>query len=251
MTSALTETAKYIIIPLLAPAVGAVIALRNRPGALVKSLVRHIAAGMVFSAATIELLPDLLKNKQPLATVIGFTLGVGLLLLVNVLLGGHYHGDKDEARDHHHRDAKGNTVRSTMIAAIGIDTAIDGLLIGIGFATGLVQGRLLTLAISAEALFLGLSILASCTERKLATAKSFFMAASPGIILMLFALVGASVVSMLHGGLHQAVIAFGLSALLYLVTEELLVEAHDSPDEPIEVAGFFAGFLLILTLALL
>jgi ZIP family zinc transporter len=138
-----------------------------------------------------------------------------------------------------------------MLAAISIDVAVDGLLIGIGFATGVVEGRLLTLALSVEALFLGLSIIASCSERKLPPIKSFIVAASPGLILSLFALLGASILGTLHGAIHQAVVAFGLAALLYLVTEELLVEAHESPDEPIEVAGFFAGFLLILALALL
>ena len=76
------------------------------------------------------------------------------------------------------------------------------------------------------------------------------MAISPGIILAVFALVGASIFATLHGALHQAVLAFGIAALLYLVTEELLVEAHDTPDEPIEAVGFFAGFLLVLVLAL-
>ncbi|MDW4783771.1 transporter, partial [Escherichia coli] len=42
--------------------------------------------------------------------------------------------------------------------------------------------------------------------------------------------------------------AFGLIALLYLVTEELLVEAHQTPDRPWVTAMFFVGFLAILVL---
>ncbi len=251
MSVALTETTKYIIFPLLAPALGAFIALRTKPSSQIKSLIRHIAAGLVFAAATIELLPSLFRDKQPLATIIGFALGVGLLLAINVLLGGHYHGDRDESADHQHTDTTTNSGLRIMLAAISIDVAVDGLLIGIGFATGVIEGRLLTLALSVEALFLGLSIVASCRERKQTTVRSFFMAASPGLILAVFALLGASVLGSLHGAMHQAVVAFGLAALLYLVTEELLVEAHESPDEPIEVTGFFAGFLFILALALI
>lgn len=251
MSSALTETTQYIVFPLLASAVGALVALRKQPSSQVKSLVRHVAAGLVFAAATVELLPNLLKDKQPLATAIGFALGVGLLLTINVLLGGHYHGDKDETPDHQHSDTEAGTVFSTMMAAISIDVAVDGLLIGIGFATGLTEGRLLTLALSAEILFISVSIVASCKERKLVAVKTFLLAISPAIILIVFALLGTSIFAHLHGALHQAVLAFGISALLYLVTEELLVEAHETPDEPTEVVGFFAGFLLILTLALL
>lgn len=34
--------------------------------------------------------------------------------------------------------------------------------------------------------------------------------------------------------------------LLYLVTEELLVEAHEKPDTPLISATFFVGFLGLL-----
>ena len=251
MSEAVTETAKYVIFPLLAPAIGAAIALRNNPNEQLKSLVRHIAGGLVFAAATVELLPQLLKDKQPLATIIGFCLGVGLLLLVNVMLGGHYHGDKDETDDHTHVDKDGKSPLGTMVAATSIDVAVDGLLIGLGFSIGLTAGRLLTLALTLEMLFIGLALISSCRDRSISTVKAFFIAASPGLILAAMAFVGVSIVSNLHGALHQGVLAFGIAALLYLVTEELLVEAHESPDEPVEVAGFFLGFLVVLALALL
>lgn len=249
--SVVTETAKYVVFPLLAPAVGGLIALRFRLSEQVKSLVKHVAAGLVFAAAAIELLPNLLNHRHPLAVIVGFLLGLLLLLGVNRVFGGHYHGDKDETSDHQHTDDESSASVSTMMAAIGIDVAVDGLLIGIGFATGLKGGRLLTLALSTEALFIGLSIFASCRQRHFSNTKSFSLTIAPGIILAVMALVGATIMSSLHGGMRQGVLAFGLSALLYLVTEELLVEAHEQPDEPVEVVGFFVGFLLILALAIL
>jgi len=44
-------------------------------------------------------------------------------------------------------------------------------------------------------------------------------------------------------------LSFGLVALLYLVTEELLAEAHETPDRPWVTDMFFVGFLALLTLA--
>ena len=41
-------------------------------------------------------------------------------------------------------------------------------------------------------------------------------------------------------------LAFGLVALLYLVTKELLVEAHEIPDQPCVAAIFYVGFVLLL-----
>ncbi len=40
-----------------------------------------------------------------------------------------------------------------------------------------------------------------------------------------------------------ASLSFSAAALLYLVTEELLVEAHKEPETPISTLVLFAGFL--------
>jgi ZIP family zinc transporter len=67
------------------------------------------------------------------------------------------------------------------------------------------------------------------------------------LLLPLGALLGGPVGSLppvVQGGFF----AFGLIALLYLVTEELLVEAHETKDRPWVTAMFFVGFLLLLLL---
>jgi ZIP family zinc transporter len=46
------------------------------------------------------------------------------------------------------------------------------------------------------------------------------------------------------------ILSFGLAALLFLVTEELLVEAHKEPETPISTALFFIGFLAFLLLGM-
>ncbi len=47
----------------------------------------------------------------------------------------------------------------------------------------------------------------------------------------------------------SGVLAAGIAALLYLVTEELITEAHESATEtPLLSALFFAGFLAVYIL---
>ena len=58
----------------------------------------------------------------------------------------------------------------------------------------------------------------------------------------------ATPVAALSAPVVTGFLAFGLVALLYLVTEELLVEAHETPDRPWVAAMFFVGFLLLLLL---
>ena len=49
--------------------------------------------------------------------------------------------------------------------------------------------------------------------------------------------------------LLAAILGFGVAALLYLVTEDLLLEAHATSDTPAITATFFLGFLIPLVLA--
>lgn len=51
-------------------------------------------------------------------------------------------------------------------------------------------------------------------------------------------------------GALEIALSFGLAALLFLVTEELLVEAHEVQETPLSTATFFAGFLLFLMLGM-
>jgi ZIP family zinc transporter len=69
-----------------------------------------------------------------------------------------------------------------------------------------------------------------------------------GVMIMLGAGVGFATTGASPAVL-AAILGFGVSALLYLVTEELLVEAHETADTPLITATFFLGFLIPLVLA--
>lgn len=70
--------------------------------------------------------------------------------------------------------------------------------------------------------------------------------------LALLFLVGASATlpRSLSAEWLELVLSFGLAALLFLVTEELLIEAHENPESPLLIANFFGGFLLFLLLGM-
>jgi ZIP family zinc transporter len=71
-----------------------------------------------------------------------------------------------------------------------------------------------------------------------------------GVFVLLGAGVGYVVVG-LSESLLAGILGFGVASLLYLVTEELLAEAHEEPDTPVVTATFFAGFLAPLLMAAL
>lgn len=222
MATALT----YTLIPVLAALLGAIAAVSVRPGPLLVSTIQHFAAGVVFAAAAGEILPDVLHGGSAWATVIGGSAGVAVMLLVKEL----------EER------FKGP---AGLLAAVGVDLVIDGLVLGIGFAAGARAGVLLTIALTLEVLFLGLTV---ATELAETVTSRIRIIGTIGLMVLLLPLgtVLAAPVSALPGVVVTGFFAFGLVALLYLVTEELLVEAHETPDRPWVTAMFFAGFLALI-----
>ncbi len=62
---------------------------------------------------------------------------------------------------------------------------------------------------------------------------------------------GATLLAGLSGPTLITVLAFGAAALLYLVTEELLTEAHEVPETGWGAASSFTGFLLLLLIEMM
>ena len=234
----------YALLPVAATILGATVAVFRPPGPGLRSMAQHFAAGVVFSVVAVELLPDVVKAHTRVAAfdaVIGFALGVGAMLLLRSLTG-----------EVSAEQASGTgKLPTSMLAAIGIDILTDGFLIGVGFAAGAKEGKLLTLALTIELLSLGLATAVALSETGMARAKNILTNAALASLIVVGALVGAVLLSRLSANVLEVVLSFGLAALLFLVTEELLVEAHEVPETPLTTATFFAGFLIFMVLGML
>ncbi len=235
MPGVLFQVLTFALLPVAATIAGGVIATYRPPGPRVRSAIQHFAAGVVFAAVAVELLPDIVHERAPVAAAIGFALGVGLLLLI-----------KWATERSGQRGLETTSGATSLIVTLGIDIAIDGLLIGIGLATGGKQGTLILVALTLEVLFLGLSAAASLGNSGASRGRTIGTVVGLSALLMVGAAVGALLLGGLSGSPREAVLTFGAAALLYLVTEELLVEAHEVPETSAITATFFVGFLLLL-----
>ena len=227
---------------------GGAAAVFRPPGVRLQSVIQHFAAGVVFAAVAGELLPELMHEAAPLPTVLGFALGVGLMLGVKRLTErGPAEGASPEAATPEAATPEADDTRG-LVTAVAVDVTIDGLLVGVGFAAGTEAGILLTVALSLEVLFLSLATAAALLRAEASRTRVLATSAGLAALLIAGASVGGLAAGALTGGLLAAVLAFGVAALLYLVTEELLVEAHETEDTPLATATFFAGFLALLLL---
>jgi len=228
----LSDVLLYLTIPAAATLIGGVAAVFWVPGAQLRSALQHLAAGVVFAAVASELLPKIMHEGTPLPVIFGFSAGIALMLTIKWL------AERGKMASF---GAQGG-----LVAIIGVDIAIDGLLVGVSFSAGAKAGILVTVALSLEVLFLALSTAATqigggaSRTRVIATATGFAVA------LLVAAVAGAASLSSLSPAMLEAVLSFGVAALLYLVTEELLVEAHEVPETSLTTATFFIGFLVII-----
>lgn len=134
-----------------------------------------------------------------------------------------------------------------LLCAIAIDILIDGLVLGLAFLAGAKAGLLMTFALTLEVLFLGLTVTSALGETLRSRFKIVALSGALALLLPLGTLLAVPVASF-SAPVIAAFLSFGLMALLYLVTEELLVEAHEKPDTPLISAMFFVGFLGLLLL---
>ncbi|MBI2750449.1 MAG: transporter [Burkholderiales bacterium] len=241
MSSPLANVLTFASIPAAAVVVGGTVAAYRSPSPAVTSGVQHIAAGVLFAALATELLPDVLHRRMPWVTLVGFGLGIAAMLLLKALAA------RLEASA---GETAPSAVPTSLILVSGVDIALDGLLIGISFAAGERQGLLITVALTLEVLFLGVATAAAmggrgARQRVVATTLAF------AALLLAGAGIGAYFLAGVNGVILDAVMSFGVAALLYLVTEELLVEAHEVDETPLLTSLFFVGFLALLLIEML
>ena len=239
MDATLVQVLLFTLAPVTAMAVGGVIAAFRPPQARLSSAIQHFAAGVVFAALAVEVLPDVVHRDAPYAAAAGFAAGVA------VMLGLRIFARRLESNAEASGDAAGKSSLG-LVLVVGIDILIDGLLIGVAFAAGAKEGVLITVALAIELLSLGLATAGSMSKSG-ATRRWIITTV---LVLALLPLAGATTGVVLLAGLSagwmEAMLAFAAAALLYLVTEELLVEAHEVPEAPWMTAMFFVGFLILL-----
>ena len=229
----------YVLLPAVLLVAGGVVATLRAVGAGPRSAILHFAAGLVFAVVAVELIPDMLRQGSTLQVSAGFVVGSAAMLLLSRLTAG---AEAGAATSEH--------LPLAMLLAIAADLAIDGLLLGIGFAAGTATGRLLSLALSAEFLSLGLALATTLRAGGTARAQTGAVVAGLAALFAVVALLGGTLLQGLGTGPLVILLSFGAAALLFLVTEELLVEAHEAAQAPVLTGAFFAGFLLFLILGM-
>lgn len=238
----MTTAAALVVFPVLAGAIGGVIAVVRTPSAAVVGGVQHLAAGIVMAAVAGEVLPEL-RDAGPLWLIaVGFFAAVALLLALSRFEG---HGPDTDTEG---TGTVAGAIPVGFLVVVGVDLFIDGLLVGASAAVSEATAIIITVALTAEVLFLGLAVALQLTRSGMGRAAAAAVTAGLSLLVAAGALLGAALLADAGPRVLTVVLAFAAAALLWLVVEELLVEAHEVPHRPWMAAMFFIGFLALFSL---
>lgn len=249
---------------------------------------QHFAAGILLCTIGTELIPTMSGSSgfnMNLSCFLGFFTGVAVMISLGILFPEHDHCEDDEEAEIPKKKKglgrKESLLRSSVLSmqqrpslihacesqsllskqsaiatfpsallfAIVVDSAMDGLLIGIAMAAGPSAGPMMAASLSVEMSFLGLTLAISL--KGLNKLKSTSAALAGPVFIVLGATIGGI---LSHTFSNNPVslaflLSFGTSALLFMVAEELLLEAHEKGEHVWWVdlqlyTGFFASVVM-------
>lgn len=233
-----------MLIPALVALIGGILASVWSPNHQTRSLIQHFAAGVVLAALAVELLPEIGREHAP-GPVIAGAFALGSLFMYGLKLWTlHLEHQAANARPHRNETAG---IGMGLLLATFIDVATDGFIIGAGFAAGGETGTILALGLSVELLFLGLAL----ASEAVAGWRIIGISGALGATVLIFSLLGSYLLAGASKALIGGALAFSAAALLYLVTEELLIEAHEVEEKPIATLVLFGGFLAFWSIQLM
>ena len=230
---------------------------RKRVSAGAQRIFLGFAAGVMVAAAVWSLLIPAIEEAESsglpgwLPAAGGFLLGVLFLLAMDYLMPHlHLGAQKPEGRS-------SSWKRTTLlIFAVTLHNIPEGMAVGFSFALAAQHGNDPALYASAMALAIGMgiqnfpegaAISLPLRQEGLPAWKSFLYGALSGVVESIFGILAVLVAGSLQP-LLPWLLAFAAGAMLYVVVEELIPEAHLGEHSNVGTLGVMAGFLVMMVL---
>ena len=246
-----------ILIPFAGTSLGAamVFALRKSISESLQKILTGFAAGVMVAASFWSLLQPALENSEHMGSLaflpaaVGFLVGVGFLLLLDILTP-HMHMDQQD------EGPKSGLKRTTkLILAVTLHNIPEGMAVGVVYA-GYLSGNAGITSAGALALALGISIqnfpegaIESMPLRAegMSKGKTFLYGVLSGVVEPI-----AAAVTVVAAGAVVPVmpylLAFAAGAMMYVVVEELIPEMAEGKHSNWGTVAFSLGFVLMMIL---
>ena len=228
---------------------------RVHPGA--QRIFLGFAAGVMVAASVWSLLIPAVEEAEArgmigwIPAAGGFLLGVAFLLALDCVMPHlHLGADKPEGRS-------SSWKRTTLlIFAVTLHNIPEGMAVGFTFALAAQHGNDPAVYTGAIALALGMgiqnfpegaAISLPLRQEGVPAGKSFVYGALSGIVEPIFGILAVLVAGSIQP-LLPWLLAFAAGAMMYVVVEELIPEAHLGEHSNVGTLGVMAGFLIMMVL---
>ena len=212
------------------------------------------AAGVMIAASVWSLLIPAMETAEEAGGNVflpvggGFVLGGVFLLLLDRLLP-HLHLDSDQPEG-----LPAHWKRTTMIVlAVTLHNIPEGMAVGLSFTVAARDGGALAGAV-ALAIGMGLqnfpegaAVSLPMRSQGVSAGKAFACGAASGVVEPIFGLLTVLVASSVSG-LMPWILSFAAGAMIYVVVEELIPEAHLGEHSHAGTVSVMAGFLVMMLL---
>ena len=214
------------------------------------------AAGVMIAASVWSLLIPAMEEAQAagmpgwLPAAGGFILGITFLMLLDSLLPHLHPGTKEV------EGLSSNWKRTTMLMlAVTLHNIPEGMAVGLAFALAAQQGQAasyttalaLALGIGIQNFPEGAAISLPLRQEGLGRGKSFLYGTLSGIVEPLFGILVVLVAGSIQP-LMPWLLSFAAGAMMYVVVEELIPEAHLGEHSNAGTLGVMGGFLIMMVL---
>ena len=247
-----------ILIPFAGTALGSAMVFfmkKEMNGRLQKVLLGFASGVMIAASVWSLLIPaiDMAEQKGGvswLPPAVGFLFGMGFLLVLDTLTPHlHFTDDKPEGVPAHLKKT------TMLVLAVTLHNIPEGMAVGVTFAGALTDNPAMTLA-GAFALSIGIAIQnfpegaiisLPLKSEGAGKGKAFLYGVLSGVVEPVSALITVALSAYITAVL-PVLLAFAAGAMLYVVVEELIPEASESPHSNIGTIGFAAGFVIMMIL---
>ena len=251
------ETLIGILIPFAGTSLGAamVFVLRRSISEQLQKILTGFAAGVMVAASFWSLLEPALESSAAmgrlsfLPAAAGFLVGVGFLLLLDVITPHMHFNNEDEG------PRSGLRRTTKLILAVTLHNIPEGMAVGVVYA-GFLSGNAGITSAGALALALGIAIqnfpegaIVSMPLRAegMAKGKTFLYGVLSGVVEPL-----AAAITILAAGTVTPVmpylLAFAAGAMMYVVVEELIPEMSEGRHSNAGTIAFSLGFVVMMAL---
>ena len=230
---------------------------RRKTNPAVQRVFLGFAAGVMIAASVWSLLVPAIEEAEAdggigwIPAAGGFLLGIGFLMLLDLILP-HLHPGSSQPEG-----SKSSLHRTTLLVlAVTLHNIPEGMAVGLSFALAAQHGGDPGLYTAALALALGIGIqnfpegaavALPIREGGVSTKKSFVYGALSGIVEPIFGILVVLIAAYIEPAMPW-LLSFAAGAMMYVVVEELIPEAHLGEHSHIGTLGVMGGFLIMMIL---